>query len=64
MMKYSRNSQIYLGSVIVQQRLGNSLEDIDVLLEILMVLHLSLKEAGIIISENFRTRTRAPAADT
>ena len=40
-----------LGSVIVQQRLGNSLEDVDVLLEILIVLHLSLKEAGIKISK-------------
>jgi hypothetical protein len=40
-----------LGSVIVQQRLGNSLEDIDVLLEILIVLHFSLKEAGIRISK-------------
>lgn len=39
------------GSVIVQQRLGNSLEDIDVLLEILIVLHLSLKEAGVTISK-------------
>ena len=40
-----------LASVLVQQRLGNSLQDVDVLLNILMVLHLSLKEAGITISK-------------
>ena len=48
------------GSVIVQQRLGNSLEDIDVLLEILIVLHLSLKEAGDNNIENFRARSGVP----
>ena len=40
-----------LASVIVQQRLGNSLQDVDVLLNILIVLYLSLKEAGITISK-------------
>lgn len=40
-----------LGSVLVQQRLGNPLQDVDILLNILIVLHLSLKEADITISK-------------
>lgn len=38
-----------LASILVQQKLGNSLQDVDVLLQILMVLHLYLKIAGIVI---------------
>lgn len=36
-----------LGSVIVQQQMGNTLEQIDVLLNLLLVVHLSLREAGV-----------------
>jgi hypothetical protein len=36
-----------LASVLVQQQLGNSLEQIEVLLNILLVCHLALNEAGI-----------------
>ncbi len=35
-----------LASVLVLQQMGNSLEDVDVLLNILIVLHLALKESG------------------
>ena len=38
-----------LASILVQQQLGNSLQDVDVLLHILMVLHLYLKVTGIAI---------------
>lgn len=34
-----------LASVLVQQKMGNSLEDVDVLLNILIVLHLAIKES-------------------
>lgn len=40
-----------LASVIVQKQLGNSLQDIDVLLNILIVLYLALNDAGISISK-------------
>ena len=40
-----------LASVLVQQQLGNSLQDIDVLLNILIVLHLALNDAEITISK-------------
>ena len=40
-----------LASVLVQQQLGNLLQDVDVLLNILIVLHLALKEAGMKISK-------------
>lgn len=36
-----------LGSVIVQQQMGNTLEQIEVLLNLLLVVHLSLREAGV-----------------
>ena len=35
-----------LGSVLVQQQMGSSLEEVDVLLHILLVIHLSLEEAN------------------
>ncbi len=35
-----------LTSVLVQQKLGNSIEDVEVLLNILIVLHLAVKESG------------------
>ncbi len=38
-----------LASVLVQQQLGNSMNDVDSLLHILIVLHFTIKEAGIII---------------
>lgn len=39
-----------LASVLVQQKMGNSLEQIEVLLHILLVIHLSLREAGVDIA--------------
>ncbi|MBL4607546.1 MAG: hypothetical protein JKY01_06925 [Pseudomonadales bacterium] len=36
-----------LASVLVQPQMGNSLENIDVLLNILIVAHISLKESGV-----------------
>ncbi len=36
-----------LGSIIVQQQMGNTLEEIEVLLNLLLVVHLSLREAGV-----------------
>ncbi len=36
-----------LASVLVQQQMGNSLEQMEVLLHLLLVIHLSLKEAGV-----------------
>ena len=36
-----------LASVLVQSQMGNSLESMDVLLNILIVLHVSLKESGV-----------------
>ena len=35
-----------LASVLVQQQLGNTIEEVDVLLSVLIVLHLALKESG------------------
>ncbi len=35
-----------LASVMVQNQMGNSMNDVDVLLNILIVLHLAMKEAG------------------
>jgi hypothetical protein len=35
-----------LASVLVQQQMGNKLEEIDVLLDILIVLHLAVEESG------------------
>ncbi len=40
-----------LASVLVQQQMGNELEEIDVLLKILMVLHIAIKESGKKISK-------------
>lgn len=40
-----------LASVLVQKQLGSSLQDVDVLLNILMVLHLALDDAEIILSK-------------
>ena len=43
-----------LASVLVQQQMGNTLEEVDVLLNILIVLHLAVKVAGVrigVISE-------------
>ena len=40
-----------LASVLVQKQLGNSLQDVDVLLNILIVLHLALDDAEIILSK-------------
>ncbi|WP_027360701.1 hypothetical protein [Desulforegula conservatrix] len=40
-----------LSSVVVQQMMGNTLEEIDVLLNILIVLHLCIKESGQKISK-------------
>jgi len=39
-----------LASVIVQQTMGNSLEQMEVLLNILLVIHLSLQEAGVVMA--------------
>lgn len=39
-----------LASVIVQQQMGNELKEVDVLLNILMVLHMAIKESGNKIS--------------
>jgi hypothetical protein len=36
-----------LASVLVQGQMGNSLEEIDILLNILIVAHVSLKESGV-----------------
>lgn len=36
-----------LASVLVQQQMGNTLEEVDVLLNILIVIHLAIKKAGI-----------------
>lgn len=38
-----------LASVLVQQQMGNSLEQMEVLLNLLLTIHLSLREAGIVI---------------
>ena len=38
-----------LASVLVQQQMGNSLEQMDVLLHLLLVIHLSLREAGVVL---------------
>ena len=40
-----------LGSVLVMKKMGNTLKDVDVLLNILIVLHLALKESGVKIAE-------------
>jgi hypothetical protein len=40
-----------LASVLVQQQMGNTLEEVDMLLNILIVLHLAVKEAGVRIEE-------------
>ena len=40
-----------LASVLVQQQMGNELQEIDVLLNILMVLHIAVKESGQKISK-------------
>ncbi len=40
-----------LASVLVQQQMGNSMNDVDSLLHILIVLHFATKKAGIIIPE-------------
>ena len=38
-----------LGSVIVQQQMGNTLEQMDVLLNLLLNIHLAFREAGVSI---------------
>ena len=38
-----------LASVLVQQQMGNTMDDVESLLHILLVLHCAIKEAGIII---------------
>lgn len=40
-----------LASVLVQQQMGNTLEEVDVLLNILIVLHTAVKEAGVRIEK-------------
>ncbi len=40
-----------LSSILVQKQLGNSLQDVEVLLNILIVLHLSLNEAEVKLSK-------------
>ena len=40
-----------LASVLVQQQMGNTLKEVDVLLNILIVLYLAVKEAGLGIGE-------------
>ena len=40
-----------LASVLVQQQMGNELKEVDVLLNILMVLHMAIKESGNKISK-------------
>ena len=36
-----------LASILVQQKLGNTLEQMDVLLNLLLVIHLALKKSGV-----------------
>ncbi|MDY0361031.1 MAG: hypothetical protein RBR08_06245 [Desulforegulaceae bacterium] len=38
-----------LASILVQHRLGNTMNDVESLLHILLVLHFAIKEAGIVI---------------
>ena len=48
-----------LGSVLVQSRLGNTMEHVDVLLKILIVLHMALKIAKVkieLVSEDLQDR--------
>jgi hypothetical protein len=46
-----REQPSLLASVLVQQQMGNTLEDVDVILNFLIVLHLAVNEAGVRIEE-------------